>query len=50
MGKRKWNVFQNFKVGHQQKVEHRCCKALWLVYVPLGLTLNSLYFVYTVYL
>jgi len=32
MGKPKWNVFQISNVGHQEKVDHQCCKALWLVY------------------
>lgn len=40
---------------HRQKsdvlqVAHHCFKALWLVYVPLGLMLKTLYFVHTVYL
>ena len=42
MGKCKQNVCQNSNVGHQQKVVHHCCIALWLVNVPLSLTLNTL--------
>ena len=33
----------NSNVVHQQKVDHHCFKALWLVYVLLGLTLCILF-------